>query len=41
MLVALVDFTVDPTKRDVALGRLLSDVEVVAGMPGCQTFRPY
>ncbi|WP_298822231.1 antibiotic biosynthesis monooxygenase [uncultured Roseibium sp.] len=41
MLVALVDFTVDPSQRQEALHVLLSEVATVTAMPQCRTFRPY
>ncbi len=41
MLIALVDFTVDPAGREEALAHLLKEVPVVTAMPGCRTFRPY
>lgn len=41
MLVALVDFTVEPEKRAQALQRLMEEAPSVLAMPGCRTFRPY
>ena len=41
MLVALVDFTVDPAGREEALAHLLKEAPVVTAMAGCRTFRPY
>jgi len=41
MLVALVDFYVDPADREVALKHLLEEASAVRAMTGCKTFRPY
>lgn len=41
MLIALVDFTVDPSRRQEALQVLLDEAETVTAMPRCRTFRPY
>lgn len=41
MFVALVDFTVAADQREKALETLLTKVDEVVGMQGCQTFRPY
>lgn len=41
MLVALVDFTVDPAKREDVLAYLLEEAGTVLSLTGCRTFRPY
>ena len=41
MLIAIVDFTVEPENRAAALAALLREAPAVRAMPGNISFRPY
>ncbi|MGR9281387.1 putative quinol monooxygenase [Rhizobium johnstonii] len=41
MLIATVDFTVDPENRDEVVARLLQDKEAIRAMEGNLAFSPY